>query len=73
MISNINGVIHNYAAFELIQEDLNILKNNQNRSKNINNFYNFENFILKNQKPFKIELTNISFSYKNKNNLNKIF
>ena len=71
MISNINGVIHNYAAFELIQEDLNILKNNQNRSKNINNFYNFENFILKNQKPFKIELTNISFSYKNKNNLNK--
>ena len=71
LISNINGVIHNYAAFELIQEDLNILKNNQNRSKNINNFYNFENFILKNQKPFKIELTNISFSYKNKNNLNK--
>ncbi len=69
LISNINGVIHNYAAFELIQEDLSILKVNQNRSKNINNFNKFENFLVKEQAPFRLELDKISFSYKNKKNL----
>ncbi len=67
LISNINGVIHNYAAFELIEKDLNILKIDQNRSKNIANFPKLEGFISNVQKPFKLELENISFSYSNEN------
>ena len=65
LISNINGVIHNYVAFELIEEDLNILKIDQKSSKNIQNFSKLEKFISNVQKPNKLELENISFSYNN--------
>ena len=45
LISNINGVIHNYAAFELIEEDLNILKIDQKVQK-ISKFFKIRKFYI---------------------------
>lgn len=63
IISNINGVIHNYASFDLIQKDLNILTKLKNAPSDVNDFPLVQNYLIKEQKLKKLELNKASFSY----------
>lgn len=63
IISNINGVIHNYAAFDIIQKDLKILTKIKLKPKNINDYPLLSEHIISEQKPHTLDLENLSFSF----------
>ena len=63
LIGGVNSVIHNFAAFEVIQDDLNILKVQKILPKTISSFPNLYKLLIKEETPHIIELKNVSFSY----------
>ena len=63
LIGGVNSIIHNYAAFEIIQNDLNILKKQKTVPKTVTSFPNFYKLLIKKEMPRIIELKNVSFSY----------
>ena len=64
LIGAINGLIHNLAAFDLIKQDLDLLRIEKKLPLSISNYSNFQNFLTNEEKPQNLELKNISFSYK---------